>query len=463
MDKATRTYIPPSDTLRAFHACAAPFRCIVGAVGSGKTTAAAMDIGYYLPLHLFRNYGITSTRWAVIRNTFWELENTTKRSILDPDEGWLAGGEEQKSKNWYHIRHNGIHSELIFRSCDRPDDLKKLKSLQLTGYWIDESIEVPGDIKRMLKNRIGRFPRKCPEKYGIETTNPPDIEDDTYYMFDWDHPPPGPLPPRPPLPGHKGFWQRPYENSENLPPGYYRDLETAYRDNPDWIRTYILVQPGAVQKGRTVYRSFQRDVHVAKESLVWPGGKNPIVIGWDDSGNTPAAVALCIPSAGRVHVLREWHTEREDIGSFCRRVISDANLLWPDADFVHPDDPAGHNQFSRAEGGFTSNAEIMAEYGIQTIASEQNFDARIGAVEAALNRRDGLLIDPSCIRLINGFISGYHYPEIGATGLFRDKPEKNKYSHVHDALQYALCHLTRTGRRRSSRIRRPSGLSHRTV
>jgi hypothetical protein len=37
--------------------------------------------------------------------------------------------------------------------------------------------------------------------------------------------------------------------------------------------------------------------------------------------------------------------------------------------------------------------------------------------------------------LINGFDGGYHY-EYNQSEQLRDKPEKNEYSHPHDALQY---------------------------
>jgi len=52
-----------------------------------------------------------------------------------------------------------------------------------------------------------------------------------------------------------------------------------------------------------------------------------------------------------------------------------------------------------------------------------------------------MLIDPGCTRLINGFIGGYCYPKIGNTGRFGDKPQKNKYSHVAESLQYVLLKL----------------------
>jgi hypothetical protein len=42
--------------------------------------------------------------------------------------------------------------------------------------------------------------------------------------------------------------------------------------------------------------------------------------------------------------------------------------------------------------------------------------------------------------LVKGFMSGYHFKRmaIGGDERFQDKPNKNKYSHPHDALQYRL-------------------------
>jgi len=107
------------------------------------------------------------------------------------------------------------------------------------------------------------------------------------------------------------------------------------------------------------------------------------------------------------------------------------------AEYVDWGDPAGANKFSKAGGGFTSNAELMSEAcGIEVEPSEQNLTARIESVDQQLKRIDGILIDPSCIRLINGFLGGYCYPEIGSTGVYGDKPIKNRFSHPQDALQY---------------------------
>ena len=48
-----------------------------------------------------------------------------------------------------------------------------------------------------------------------------------------------------------------------------------------------------------------------------------------------------------------------------------------------------------------------------------------------------LLIDRRCPTLIKGFESGYAYKRMEVSGeRYADKPDKNMFSHVHDAAQY---------------------------
>jgi len=421
-------------TLEKFHNCGAQMRAVVGPVGSGKTTGASWEICHFLPFFLYKQYGITSTRWVIVRNTYSELIDTTQRTVFE----WFPWGDyKTQSKNYYlSYPEPELEIELMFRSCDRPQDVKKFKSLEVTGYWIDESIEVADEIKRMLKNRIGRYPRKCPVRFGIETTNPPDVEHVTYTQFAWDTPPPGPISDKKPLKNHTGFWQPPRENNANLRPGYYDDLLNDYADTPDWIEMYVEGKPGVLVTGKLVYNNFSRDKHVAQGSLIYAGGD--IIVGWDNSGNTPAAVVCQEPSPQRLQVLAEYNTVKENIVDFTTRVLGDVRERYSKtANIIEWADPAGEAKFSTKEGGFTSNAKLMRdECGSNPQSSEQNLQARIEGVEKLLRMEDGLLIDPSCTRLINGFLGGYCYPEIGNTGTFSDKPDKNRFSHCHDALQY---------------------------
>ena len=51
------------------------------------------------------------------------------------------------------------------------------------------------------------------------------------------------------------------------------------------------------------------------------------------------------------------------------------------------------------------------------------------------------VIDPKCVVLARGFTGGYRRKEsIMTPGQFSEKPEKNKYSHPHDANQALAMH-----------------------
>ena len=72
-------------------------------------------------------------------------------------------------------------------------------------------------------------------------------------------------------------------------------------------------------------------------------------------------------------------------------------------------------------------------------ASSNDLAARLGAVDSFLTllteAGPALLIDPSCKQTIAGFSSGYKYA-INTKGVASDKPDKNSYSHLADAIQY---------------------------
>jgi hypothetical protein len=77
-------------------------------------------------------------------------------------------------------------------------------------------------------------------------------------------------------------------------------------------------------------------------------------------------------------------------------------------------------------------------------APSNDISVRVEAVESVINRMtDGfpsLSVSPTCTNLISGFEGGYQYKRMYYMGSerYEEKPDKNRFSHCHDALQYAF-------------------------
>jgi hypothetical protein len=475
-------------TLKKFHKCRDEIRAVVGPVGSGKTAAGAVEVCFRIPLMLYNRYGIDRTRWIVLRNTYPMLIDSTQRTFFEWFPPVLYGTYNKNDKE-YKIQYtttdkNGEPCELfidiLFRSCDNPNEVEKFRGYELTGYLIDEADQVHEDIKLILKQRIGRFPkfqiwRKVLKHshrelkglsdkelhkvvsenldlyqtaFGIELTNPPSTESPLYYTFRWATPVPGPKPEKKPLENHTGFWQPPYENIRNLRPGYYDRMREMYGNARDWIERYIEGKPGIILKGKNVYHNFSRNRHEAASKLLWVES-TPLYRGWDHTGHHPACVVVQMPRPRQIQVLAEFYSEFENINTFAKRVAAVCETRFPGASWTDYGDPAGWQKISTKDGGWTSHTKMIEEaIGIILIASEQNLDVRINAVDDQLmeivppDGEPALLVDPDCVRVINGFIGGYYYPQLRQElDLFSDKPLKNKYADVHDALQYVTVKL----------------------
>ena len=115
---------------------------------------------------------------------------------------------------------------------------------------------------------------------------------------------------------------------------------------------------------------------------------------------------------------------------------------WDKHDFKFIGDPAGNQMAQTSE---QTPFMILRAAGIQAYPAPSNdTQIRIEAVDGVLNRMvDGypsVAISPNCTVLINGFEGGYQYKRHYHMGneRYEDRPSKNRFSHIHDALQYAF-------------------------
>jgi hypothetical protein len=220
--------------------------------------------------------------------------------------------------------------------------------------------------------------------------------------------------------------------------GYYENL--AEGKTEDWIDVYIHNKFGRSLAGTPVYgRSFVEEFHVAQEELSpIPLPDYPIIVGID-FGRTPCAIFKQRDPRGRVLTLGELTSENMGIETFIRTMLVPhiANY-YPGYEMVCAPDPAG---FMKQQLNELTLVDALRNAGFTCVKPPSNKpDYRIQAVERLLSQQlEGkamYLIDPRCTMLLRGFRHGYRYKK-KRNGELEDKPDKNEYSHIHDANQYA--------------------------
>lgn len=408
--------------------------------------------------------GWRKARWAVIRNTYPELKSTTIKtwehwvdSDLAPIKWDAPITATMKIKDCGDG--NGLELEVIFIALDKASETGKLRSLELTGAWINEASEVPREVFDMVTQRVGRFPAKSHGGGPIHPciildTNPPD-DDHWYYKIAEEDTPdgweffaqPGGL-----IRVQEGndVWYEPNpeaENVFNLPQGYEYYLKMIGGKTDDWIKVFVLGQYGTTADGKPVYPEYNDKIHVADSDLEY-NPLLPIYLGWD-FGLTPACIIGQITAKGQLLILEEYVAEDMGIRQFASEVVKPA-LMTKYANprrFISKGDPSGINRSQTDER--TCYQELL-EIGIASEPTETNdFIPRRESVAFFLNRlsggEPGFLLSPNCRQLRKGFIGGYRYERLKVAGeRYRDRPVKDRFSHPHDALQY-LCLAAREG------------------
>ena len=162
---------------------------IIGPVGSGKSVPSLqriLDIGQE---QAPSEDGICRSRFAVIRNTLPELRSTTAVTYgqIYPSDAFGDIIWRSPATHMIQPRGSGLEIEVNMIALDKPKDVKKLLSLELTGAFINEMREVPRSVITRLTERVGRFgvnerPTTWSGIWG--DTNPPDAD---HWLYGWHH------------------------------------------------------------------------------------------------------------------------------------------------------------------------------------------------------------------------------------------------------------------------------------
>jgi hypothetical protein len=310
---------------------------------------------------------------------------------------------------------------------------------------MDEFREINPDIYNALTGRLGRYPDKTMNGVGAcddagnqihkvwGATNPPDA--DTFWEQLLNDPPDNMhVTIQPSGLATEADWV------QYLPDGYYENL--CEGKSEDWIDVYVHGKFGRSLSGQPVFRAFDRDTHVASQTLNHIKlSTHPLIIG-HDFGLTPACTVGQVDAQGRLLVFAELTSEGMGELRFIREKLKPllANK-FPGMNVLVIGDPAGQQ---RAQTDERSVFDILKQEGFRVLPAKTNsIVARINAVDKWLTRtvdgKPALLIDPGCKTLIAGLRGGYRY-KVRKNGETDDTPEKNSFSHLLDGFQYACLH-----------------------
>lgn len=426
-------------------------RLIAGPVGSGKTTGCLFELLRRSCEQEPAPDGYRYTRWAIVRQTLKQLKDTVLKDITS----WLEGIAHYKvSESTIYIEVGDVRSEWILIPLDNPEDQRRLLSMQLTGAWMSEAIEMNVDLVAALAGRCGRYPSAnmggATWMGMIADTNMPSEGSDWHKFMALDTPPdwqifiqPGGLS----KDAENLEWlvqttktlKLPVNHPERLAQGrtYYERLARSYGE--DWVNRYVNAQYGDDPSGTAVFReAFKSAFHVTDD--LEPVFGHPLIIG-QDFGRDPCSIICQIDHKGRLLVLAE--ATAADIGlenhiqKTLRPMLGSARFLGRPVAMIG--DPAGRSKSSIYE---ETTFDVLKRLGFPAYPAPTNdIDARLRAVEAfLLAQRDGgpaILFDKrACPTLIRAMSGGYRFART-RDGKTKPKPDKNEYSHIADALQYA--------------------------
>lgn len=453
-ESSARVY-NPSPTLIKMHNDDRVVRGIIGPVGGGKSVGCTMELLSRSMRQRAWTDGVRRTRWAIVRNTFPELRSTTMKTVRE----WLPS-EIFSVQSSYPITGTlsfrlpdgtSVLSEWVFIALDRPDDVKKLKSLEVTGVWMNEAIELTRDALDMALSRIGRYPPKLLGGHSwtgiILDTNAPSEDSWWYELFEQEKPagyvcyqqPPAVLEQPDPLTGEMVWGMHPdAENINGLEDGFEYYARQIPGKSRSWIKVYLEAKYGDSLVGRPVFAGeFSVQNHISKETLR-ADRSLPVFIGFD-WGLFPAAIFGQLDRFGSLTILRECAPETDvSLEAFVEDYITPTIMEhFQGCSFSGFGDPAGRG---RSPLDKRTPFSVIQGFGIRCVPTFTNdFLPRRDAVAGFLNRRDGFLLSAAVSKLKRALLKDYHYEKMGGGGgEFKTKPEKNMASHVADALQY-LC------------------------
>lgn len=473
-----KIYRPDGRVLRHFLRCRKHVSIVRGSIGSGTSTACIHKMWMIACEQRPNGDGVRKTRWAVCRNTFPDLKNTTVKSWLDwfPEETY---GRFYWDRPFRHvIRLGDVEMEVIFLALDSEDDIRKLRSFEFTGIWFNELEFIEKAILDEAESRTGRYPAvkdggatwdgviadmNAPrEDHFIplmmgEIPLPDDWTEEERLAYrkpdNWGYhvQPPAMLELKDDSGALLGYEMNPRaENTKWLKPGYY--AEKIKGKTKQWIDSRVLNKITVYVDGKPVWQQFNEDTHVSKSPLdPIPGW--PVYVGLDFGRNPACVVGQLVNNRWRVFAEITARGVGASIFAPLVKQLLDRRLgNWEPAG-RHGDRDAYQVEFwgdPKGEDGTqadeTTAYDVFRHNGMPVRAApvkNNHIQTRIEAVEYAMitmvNGYPRLLVcGTHCRTLKVAMAGGYHFARIKGTARHKEDPEKDRYSDIADACQYMV-------------------------
>jgi len=435
-------------TIADFHSSTAFVKGLRGPIGSGKSVGCCAEIIKHAVQQKVHKK-TRNSRWAVIRETYPELKSTTIKTWLEwfgdftrmvygsPIMGYVTIPLPDKTT---------VNLELVFLALDKPKDVKKLKSLELTGVWINEAVEVAFPIITMATGRVNRFPAKRDGGFNwsgvIADTNSCDIDNWWYKMAEEEKPEnweffeqPAAL-----LRTPDGYVPNPLaENIDNLgTPGgngfdyYFQQLPGAPKE---WVKVFIENQYGSSDPGNLVYGDYSTLNHTDKEfdpslrHIIWTHDFNftPLssaILQQDEEKNIYAVDEIVLHSAVARQSALEFVERYKDYTNCAVSVYGDASGHIGEK-HGHASDYIEIEQILKAAG-----FQVRMKVPRSNPAIKDGQNSLRALIEDALGKRR-LFVNPKKCKHVNTGLSTLQLKK-GST--FQE--EDGDYQHITTALRY---------------------------
>lgn len=455
-------------TASEFHADNSFVRLMLGPVGCGKSVADCVEVFRRALQQAPGSNGVRQARWAITRNTYPELKETTIKTWKTWFPENIYGKIKWDSPISHSIFLKDFQLEVIFLSLDNPEEaIRKLKSFELTGIYFNELQFVHKKVFEEGLERVDRYPSKmtgAPLTWTgcIADTNPPSTNHWIYKTFEQNRPD-----------NYKIFKYEPallqLEDAPSDGTPYAVSLEGSIwinnpaadyvwiQSNPNYwlklvagksdsvIKVSYCGEYGLITYGKPVHPEYRDSLHYVDKVFKYdPELELGIGI---DFGLTPSFIILQPTPRGQLLVLKELCCEGMGLRDACETVLlpylSAYCQGWHD-NYRSRHDPAG-NSGSQTDG--KNCQQILSEFGIESYpaASDNSPTPRREGLKYHLRRLvDGqaaILFSRECQMVREGLAGQFQYAkirviEVEGSNRYHEKPLKNEYSHPCEALEY---------------------------